>query len=240
MEIQFRHLPGNAAHAHNGMGNVPGVEKSAQHGESQQHQQNPGSHLHQCPHSQVFHLNSGSDIERIALTLARKGHLGGNGGPIRGGDGHGFLGFRPRPITDHRVSLRCGDGHTFVLIHGLDGQTRPCIHQFSVRTHQHGTGPGGERKLVQQRAAVLRRGVRQPSRQGIHLGGEVAIHHSGIGAWGGPGNQAEGDCPGKEQDAGSNQKNASGQTLREFLSRHDSPPPSQFQCSPDPVCGGDS
>ena len=240
VEVQLRHLPGDGAHAHDGPGDVPGVEESAQQREYQQHQQQPGGHLRQGPHRQVLRLDAGGDIEGVAPTPTGKGHLGGDGGPVGGGDGHGLPGVRVCPIADHRLPLRRGDGHTFILIHRVDRQPGPGVHQLPVRPQQHGVGPGGEDELVQQFPAVLRRGVRQPLHQIVHLGGEVVVHHGGVGAGGGPGDEAEGNCPGEEQDAGGNQEDAGCQAFSDPLSRHDSPPPSPFRCSPAPACGGGS
>ena len=241
VEVQLRHLSCDGAHAHDGPGDVPGVEEGAQQGEGQQHQQQPGGHLRQRPHRQVLRLDAGGDVEGVALAPIGKGHLGGDGGLLRHGDGHGVALQGILAVAVHRgVPLRCGNKHGVILIHRVDSQPGPGVHQFPVRPHQHGVGPGGEDELVQQRPAVLRRTIRQPLHQSVHLGGEVVVDHGGVGAGGGPGNEAEGNCPGKEQDAGGNEKNAGGQALSDPLSRHGSPPPSPSRCSPAPACGGGS
>ncbi len=46
-------------------------------------------------------------------------------------------------------------------------------------------------------------------------GGQVVVDHGGVGAGGGPGDQAEGNGPGTEQDAGGNQEDAGSQALSE-------------------------
>ena len=241
MEIQLRHLPGNAAHAHDGPGDVPRVEERAQQGKGQQHQHQPGRHLRQRPHGQVFRPNPGCDIEGIALFPTGKAHLGGNGGLLRHGDGRGVL-CRPnrRPVADHSVPFRRGDNYILLPVHSLNRQLCPSVHQPSVRPHQHGVGPGGEHELIQKLPTFCRRTIRQFLHQDIHLSGKIVIYYGGVGAGGGPGDKAESDGPGKEQNAGGNEKDAGGQALINPLWQHGSPPPLRSQCSPAPVCGGDS
>ena len=114
----------------------------------------------------------------------------------------------------------------------------PCVHQAPVRSHQHGVGPGGKYKVIQQLATVRRSRLCQFPHQGIHLSGKVIIYYGGIGAGGGPGDKAEGDRPGREQDAGGNEKDPGCQAFSDPLSQHGSPPPLQYQCSSAPACGG--
>ena len=157
VKVQLRHLPGNPAHAHDGTGNVPGVNEGAQQREHQQHQQKPGGHLNQRPHRLVLHLNPGRDIEGVALPSAGKGHLSGDGGLLHRVAFQNIL----AATADRRLLFRGRDDHDFILIiYSLNHQLCPRVHQTPVRPHQHGIGPGGQYKLIQQSAAVLLCSVR--------------------------------------------------------------------------------
>lgn len=103
-------------------------------------------------------------------------------------------------IFEAKVFLDRSDAEPFsiILIHSLHRQLGPCVHQAPVRSHQHGVGPGGKHKVIQQLAAARRSRLCQFPHQGIHLSGKVIIYYGGIGAGGGPGDKAEGDRPGRE------------------------------------------
>ena len=226
-KIQFRHFSGDGAQAHDGPGHQACENQRAHQRKAQQRQQNPRRHFRKRAHGDVFRAQVGRDIERVYIVAVGKAHRGG--GHVRRGHGNGGL----RSVLRLAIGY---DGHA-VPGNGAQGQQRGRFHDFPPLVFQRHLHAGGADERIQRRAAVREIRFGQLLDKRVQLLLKVVVDHRRVGHGRRPGNQAEQHAPDRQQQQKGDCEYPRAQTFRDLPSRHGSPPPERFRCSPRPACG---